>query len=301
MRSTPRARILIVAKDEQLRHDLVETLREAGGFETVEARTFEEALSEILLNAFDLVLTESELPDLSGLDLLAVVGGLRPESRVIVIDDDLSARSALAVFRMGAVDYLYKPLNMSFLLMQVERQVSRNNNKPQEPIPEPAEKREMQPRDRARRIDMKTRPAALVLGREHFKRINRELNQLLQQVHAAFVGLVDAEGNMVGAAGTLDDYDLQLLTEALSFDNRSQNSLASLLDETRFHSTYLEGKHNGVYIVEFGAPYIVSLAVICSAGVKPGMVRLYSNRTAAIIDEILKQIPRPRPLPPIEK
>lgn len=292
-------RILIVARDEDLRLSLVDTLEVAGGYSTNQASTFEEALSEILLVDFDLIVTEAELPDLSGMDLLAVVGGLRPHARVIVIDDDLSAKSAVAVFRLGAVDYLYKPLNMTFVLMQIERQLEMKRqglNRPEQedlPKPEPA-------RDRAKRLDPRTRPAALVLGRQQFKRINMELNRLLSHVRAGFVGLVDADGNMVGAAGTLDDYDLQLLTQALSIDHTAQNSLASILEETKFHSTYFEGDQIGVYIIEFGAPYTVSLAVICGTDVKPGMVWLYSKRTAAIIDEILKTIPQPKRLPNLQ-
>jgi DNA-binding response OmpR family regulator len=300
MKNGQKERILIVAKDEELRSQLIETLEHAGGYSTVEATNFEEALSEILLTDFDLIVTEAELPDLSGMDLLAVVGGLRPGARVIVIDDDLSAKSAVAVFRLGAVDYLYKPLNMSFVLMQVERQleIKRTNAAQKE--------REEQPRtaavqrDRAKRLDPRTRPAALVLGRSQFKRINIELNRLLNHVRAAFVGLVDTDGNMVGAAGTLDDYDLQILTQALSIDHSAQQSLANLLDETRFHSTYFEGDQNGVYIIEFGTPFTVSLAVICGTDVKPGMVWLYSKRTAAIVDDILKSVPQPRTLPKLQ-
>lgn len=292
-------RILIVAKDEELRAALVDTLEMAGSYLTNQAGSFEEALSEILLTDFDLIVTEAELPDLSGMDLLAVVGGLRPNASVIVIDDDLSAKSAVAVFRLGAVDYLYKPLNMTFVLMQIERQlenkrqIRRHTDHEEQPKPEA-------PRDRAKRLDPRTRPAALMLGRQQFKRINMELNRLLGHVRASFVGLVDADGNMVGAAGTLDDYDLQLLTQALSIDHKAQNSLAHLLDEAKFHSTYFEGDEIGVYIIEFGAPYTVSLAVICATGVKAGMVWLYSKRTAAIIDEILKTIPQPRSLPKLQ-
>lgn len=62
--------ILIVAKDEDLRSALVDTLETAGGYTTVQATSFEEALSEILLQEFDLIVTEAELPDLSGMDLL---------------------------------------------------------------------------------------------------------------------------------------------------------------------------------------------------------------------------------------
>jgi DNA-binding response OmpR family regulator len=294
-------RILIVAKDEELRTSLYETLQVAGGYLVNQADNFEEALSEILLHDFDLIITEAELPDLSGMDLLAVVGGLRPRAKVIVIDDDLSARSAVAVFRLGAVDYLYKPLNMTFVLMQVERQLEARRAALS--VAEPAEqpKVETANRDRAKRIDPRMRPAALVLRRQQFQLINQELNRLLAHVKASFVGLVDNDGNMVGAAGTLEDYDLQLLTHALSIDHSAQRSLASILEENKFHSTYFEGDRNGVYIIEFGLPYTVSLAVICASDVKPGMVWLYSKRTAAIIDEIFKAIPQPRALPRLQE
>lgn len=207
-----RERILIVARDQQLRTTLIDTLESVGGYTVNQARTFEEALSEVLLTDFDLIVTEAELPDLSGMDLLAVVGGLRPHSRVIVIDDDLSARSAVAVYRLGAVDYLYKPLNMSFVLMQIEKQLEIRRMEDLRPqnVEMPTQKEVSA--DRARRLDPSTRPAALVLGRPQFKRINEELKDLLEHVKASFVGLIDADGNMVGAAGTLVEYDLQLLT-----------------------------------------------------------------------------------------
>jgi len=294
-----RERILIVAKDEDLRSALIETLEVAGGYATNQSSSFEEALSEILLVDFDLIVTEAELPDLSGMDLLAVVGGLRPNASVIVIDDDLSAKSAVAVFRLGAVDYLYKPLNMTFVLMQIERQLEMKRLQRNRPVEEEQPKQE-QVRDRAKRLDPRTRPAALVLGRQQFKRINEELNRLLGHVRAGFVGLVDADGNMVGAAGTLDDYDLQLLTRALSIDHNAQKSLANILEESKFHSTYFEGNQVGVYIIEFGSPYTVSLAAICETDVKPGMVWLYSKRTAAIIDDVLKTIPQPKSLPKLQ-
>ncbi|MGB7339557.1 MAG: response regulator [Phototrophicaceae bacterium] len=300
MNHQQKERILIVAKDEDLRHNLVETLEQAGGYSTFEANTFEEALSEILLTNFDLIITEAELPDLSGMDLLAVVGGLRPGARVIVIDDDLSAKSAVAVFRLGAVDYLYKPLNLTFFLMQVERQLELQRIESKVVTVAEKPKKTITQRDRSKRLDPRTRSAAMQLGRSQFKRIDAELNRLLGHVKAGFVGLIDTDGNMIGAAGTLDDYDLQVLTRALSIDHKAQKSLADLLDENKFHSTYFEGDDNDVYIIEFGTDIIVSLAVISGRHVKPGMVWLYTKRTAAIIDEILQTVPKPKTLPKLQ-
>src|ERR1051325_7463489 len=90
-------RILIVAKDESMRATLTDTLESVGGYLVNQSNSFEEALTEILLTDFDLIITEAELPDLSGMDLLAVVGGLRPHARVIIINADLSDRSASVV------------------------------------------------------------------------------------------------------------------------------------------------------------------------------------------------------------
>ena len=51
------AHILIVAKDEALRNALGDTLVSAGGYTVNKAVNFEEALSEILLTEFDLIVT----------------------------------------------------------------------------------------------------------------------------------------------------------------------------------------------------------------------------------------------------
>src|SRR6266849_2108710 len=62
-------RVLIVAKDDGFKIRLAEMLEATGDYLAVGTTTFEEALSEILLAEFALVVTETELPDLSGMDL----------------------------------------------------------------------------------------------------------------------------------------------------------------------------------------------------------------------------------------
>ena len=271
-------------------------LESTGDYLTVLANTFEDALSEILLAEFSLIVAETELNDrLSGMDLLAVIGGLRPGTAVMMIDDDLSAKSAVAAIRLGACDYLHKPINMHFLMMQIERQVNLRrvvHHTKRDDKKNVGRKEPIAPRDRERLLDPATRPTALLIRREQFTLINQELQRLLGHIKADFVGLVDSDGNLVGAAGTIEEYDLVLLTRALSIDHNATSTLASILDENQFHSTYLEGEHNGVYIVEIEKPYLLSLAVICSAEVKPGMVWLYTKRTAEAISSLLRAMPQ---------
>ncbi len=266
-------RVLIVAKDESFKTRLIEMLEATGDYLAVGTTTFEEALSEILLAEFSLVVTETELPDLSGMDLLA-------------------AKSAVAAIRLGACDYLHKPINMHFLLMQIERQIDVHNMAMKKKTVQEKHKEPAPQRDREKQLNPATRAAALMLGREQFTVINQELQRLLGHIKAHFVGLVDSDGNLAGAAGTLEEYDLVLLTRALSIDHGATRTLATILEENQFHSTYLEGEHNGVYIVEIEKPYLLSWAVICSVDVKAGMVWLYSKRTAETITQMLKSTPR---------
>jgi len=290
-------RILIAAKDSELKTKLLDMLESTGDYLTIGVSTFEEALSEILLAEFALIVAETELSErLSGMDLLAVIGGLRPGTPVFIIDDDLSAKSAVAAMRLGACDYMHKPINMHFLLMQIERQIEARRAialSKKEQSRKPVHKELPPPRDRERMLNPATRPTAMLIRREQFTLINQELQRLLGHIKAAFVGLVDADGNLVGAAGTIEEYDLVLLTQALSIDHNATSTLASILEESQFHSTYLEGDNSGVYIVEIEKPYLFSLAVICSSEVKPGMVWLYTKRTAETISSTLRAMPQP--------
>ncbi len=279
-------RILLVGQDQRLLRQLGDVLE--GDYLTVTSNSFEEALSEILLGGFDMVVTETKLPDLSGMDLLAVVGGLRPGTPVMIIDDDLSAKAAVAAMRLGACDYLHRPVNMQLLLMQIGRHIDLAKKKRPSSSAVITQTKKAELSRRQRQINKATRPATLLMNREQFERINLELSTLLGHIKAHFVGLIDSEGNLAGASGTLEDYDLVLLTRALSIDHTATDTLARMLDENQFHAAYLEGDYSGVYIVEVREPYMMSLAVICSTEVKPGMVWLYTKRAAESIAEFLK-------------
>ncbi|PJF42532.1 MAG: hypothetical protein CUN55_09905 [Phototrophicales bacterium] len=281
-------RILIVGRDRDLMTQLEDLL--SSDYLTVQSLSFEDALSEILLGEFQLIITETKLPDLSGMDLLSVVGGLRPGTPVMLIDDQLSAKNAIAAMRLGACDYLHKPINLQLLLMQIERQFDlqrRTQVATASLQSSTASQTETLSISKTANTSSTERPATLLLTRQQFQHINMELTTLLNHIRAHFVGLIDAEGNLAGAAGTLEDYDLVLLTRALSIDHTATSSLARMLDEGQFQAAYLEGVSSGVYIIEIREPYMMSLAIICSTEVKPGMVWLYAKRTAENIANFL--------------
>jgi DNA-binding NtrC family response regulator len=113
---------LIVTEDSTTSESLVSTLETAGGYRVSMASNFQEALDLMLAHKYALALVDVKLPDLSGIDLLTAAGVLRSDIPVILIDDALSAKSAVAAFRMGAIDYLSKR-SLEFVLMRIDREL----------------------------------------------------------------------------------------------------------------------------------------------------------------------------------
>jgi DNA-binding response OmpR family regulator len=284
---TPQHTILIVGQDKEECERLVNLMENVGEYRTVSTASFEEGLAAILLQPFNLAIIQIQLPDLSGIDLLTAVSSLCPHLPVILIDDNLSAKSAVAAFRLGAIDYLSKPINYDFLLMRVDWEL-KFARAPHIPPPSPVMPyKHFNPQDRERRLNRETRSAALTLKRTQFLNIAAELQALQTRVQAKFVGLVDADENLIGAAGTLEDWDLMLFRKALTVKPAASQELLTMLGETSFHSTFFEGNYNSVYVTRFGQSHQVSLVVICPVDVKPGLAWFYSKQVANNIDQIL--------------
>ena len=74
-------------------------------------------------DAFDLVLTDQKMANMSGLELLQAVHAINPETPVILITAFGTVETAVAALKQGALDYLTKPLNLEELLHRI-RQVS---------------------------------------------------------------------------------------------------------------------------------------------------------------------------------
>jgi DNA-binding NtrC family response regulator len=85
------------------------------------AATGEEALRALEEGAFDLVLTDLKLPGIDGLEVLAAVRERRPRTPVVVITAHGTVRAAVEAMKLGAVDFLEKPVEMQDLFDLVER------------------------------------------------------------------------------------------------------------------------------------------------------------------------------------
>jgi DNA-binding NtrC family response regulator len=112
-------RILIVEDRDSLRRMLELALRQEG-YEVVAAADGAAALARLAERGFDLVLTDLKLPDLSGIEVLAASRQAQPRVPVVVLTGYGTVGTAVEAMKLGAFDFLEKPLEIDDLTRLIE-------------------------------------------------------------------------------------------------------------------------------------------------------------------------------------
>jgi len=114
------AKILVVDDDPVITTLLKATL-EQDGHAIVALTSSREAVERVAQDDFDLVVTDLAMPDFSGLDLCQRVLGARPETPVIVLTGHATVQTAIEAMRVGAYDFVTKPIDPDLLRIVVGR------------------------------------------------------------------------------------------------------------------------------------------------------------------------------------
>ena len=109
------ARRVLIVDDEADIRDLLEMTLMRMGLDTATAGDLKEAYQRLESAHFDLCLSDMQLPDGLGLELLAHIGKSYPGTPVAVITAHGSAENAVAALKAGAFDYLAKPVSLQQL------------------------------------------------------------------------------------------------------------------------------------------------------------------------------------------
>jgi two-component system response regulator HydG len=117
---TQQSRILVVDDQRNMRTTTALILRQQG-YEVTEVESGEEALSRLLAEPFDLVLTDLKMAPLDGLAVLRGALEISPSTQVMVMTGYGTVESAVDAMQQGAYDYLSKPFKDSELLVRVQR------------------------------------------------------------------------------------------------------------------------------------------------------------------------------------
>ena len=116
------ARILLVEDRDSLRRLLARALADEG-YEVAATGLGADAVRRLGESRFDLVLTDLKLPDLSGLEVLAASREAQPRLPVVVLTGYGTVAAAVEAMKLGAYDFIEKPLELPDLARLVARAI----------------------------------------------------------------------------------------------------------------------------------------------------------------------------------
>jgi len=111
-------RLLIVEKDETLNELIKKSLNEAG-YKTDEAFTIKDAKYFLDIRHYNLVVVDANFGMSELFKFIDYAKDVYPLIKIIVISDDVSVESEIKTLRMGADDYIKKPLNFDLLITRI--------------------------------------------------------------------------------------------------------------------------------------------------------------------------------------
>ena len=124
------AKILLI-EDDLTYSKIISKFLEKNGYEVISSAKVAEGLSFYEKYQIDLIITDYRLPDGTGMEVLDHVLNNHPELPVILITNYSDIRTAVKSMKMGAFEYITKPIHPDELLLTVQQALK--NEKTQKP------------------------------------------------------------------------------------------------------------------------------------------------------------------------
>ncbi len=119
-----KAKVLVIDDDLSML-ELAEFHLQAQGYEAARAETGEEGLKLVEGCHFDVILTDLQLPDLGGIDVVKRLKEISPESEIIMISGHGSVAKAVEATKAGAFYFVEKPVEFEELMVLIGKAVER--------------------------------------------------------------------------------------------------------------------------------------------------------------------------------
>ncbi len=118
--ATRSRKVLLIDDDASLRR-VTEYSLQSAGFHVLSAVDGKEGLASFMTEFPQVVITDIQMPGMSGYEVLQQIKAERPETVVIVITAFSSVEKAVEAMKQGAYDYLAKPFSRDELVLMVDK------------------------------------------------------------------------------------------------------------------------------------------------------------------------------------
>ena len=126
MRKTPKATILIVDDEEGIVESLTGILEDEG-YAVMSASSGEKALKRFDEHIPDLILLDVWMPGMDGIETLKHIRERNRNTSVIMVSGHSNIDTAVDAIKLGAYDFLEKPLSLEKVLILVKRALEKQN------------------------------------------------------------------------------------------------------------------------------------------------------------------------------
>lgn len=125
---------ILIIEDDAAFNALLKTWLSKAGYKAESVLSAGEAMKTIQARVYDIVLLDLRLPDTEGLTLLKWIREISPDSVVFMMTGYADIHTAVQAIRLGAADYLEKPVDPAMLKEKIE-EIIKKKDRPYERIP----------------------------------------------------------------------------------------------------------------------------------------------------------------------
>ena len=113
-------KVLVVDDEERVVQSIAGVLEDEG-FRVAKARSGEEAIRIFQEDEPDVTLLDIWMPGMDGIEVLKKLKGISPDCQVIMVSGHATISTAMTAVKLGAFDFIEKPLSLDLLLMTIRR------------------------------------------------------------------------------------------------------------------------------------------------------------------------------------
>lgn len=115
---------ILIVDDDKAHLSMLNTVLNGWGFQTVEVEDGSDAINEVHDKPFDCILMDVRMAHVSGIEALSEIKTINPSIPIIIMTAYSSVDTAVEAMKLGAYDYLTKPLNFDELQLTIERSLA---------------------------------------------------------------------------------------------------------------------------------------------------------------------------------
>ncbi len=120
---------ILIIDDEKSQRDILSGYLKKKGFNVFSAESGRDGIKIVGENVIDIILSDYKMPEMTGIEVLENVLKINPEISFVIITAYGTVENAVKAMRIGAYDYISKPVDLDELDLLLERIIERKNLK----------------------------------------------------------------------------------------------------------------------------------------------------------------------------